>query len=208
MPIPLPYPSMSFTPLDVLTAEEMNQIVTNYTYIANNAGEGGGGASVLDCYPVGSYYETSDTSFNPNAAWGGTWVLDSQGRVTVAQDSGTFGTVGAIGGTEAVSHKHTTQAHALTPTEIPPHSHFPSDGSFLGSDVQINLGVKGYDLSSSVLPGDVHVVFSRSTGTLYNQATTGYNVPAGGSHTHGDTGYTQASTVQPYVVVRRWHRTA
>ncbi len=25
-------------------------------------------------YPVGSYYETSDTTFNPNTAWGGTWV--------------------------------------------------------------------------------------------------------------------------------------
>lgn len=25
-------------------------------------------------YPVGSYFETSDSSFNPNSAWGGTWV--------------------------------------------------------------------------------------------------------------------------------------
>ena len=33
-------------------------------------------------YPVGSYYETSDATFNPNTAWGGTWVLDSAGRVT------------------------------------------------------------------------------------------------------------------------------
>jgi hypothetical protein len=24
-------------------------------------------------YPVGSYYETSDTTFDPNSAWGGTW---------------------------------------------------------------------------------------------------------------------------------------
>ena len=24
-------------------------------------------------YPVGTYYETSDTKFNPNKAWGGTW---------------------------------------------------------------------------------------------------------------------------------------
>lgn len=33
--ITLPYPNMSFVPLDVLTAEEMNHIVANYTYIAN-----------------------------------------------------------------------------------------------------------------------------------------------------------------------------
>ena len=25
-------------------------------------------------YPIGSYYETSDNTFNPNTAWGGTWV--------------------------------------------------------------------------------------------------------------------------------------
>lgn len=24
-------------------------------------------------YPVGSYYETSDTDFDPNKKWGGTW---------------------------------------------------------------------------------------------------------------------------------------
>jgi hypothetical protein len=29
----LPYPSLTFVPLDVLTAEEMNQIVANYTSI-------------------------------------------------------------------------------------------------------------------------------------------------------------------------------
>ncbi len=27
-------------------------------------------------YPVGSYYETSDVNFNPNTAWGGTWVSE------------------------------------------------------------------------------------------------------------------------------------
>lgn len=25
-------------------------------------------------YPVGSYYKTSDTSFDPNEKWTGTWV--------------------------------------------------------------------------------------------------------------------------------------
>lgn len=29
--------------------------------------------SPLIYYPVGSYYETSDSSFDPNTAWGGTW---------------------------------------------------------------------------------------------------------------------------------------
>ena len=33
--------------------------------------------SPLIYYPVGSYYETSDTTFNPNTAWGGTWSLET-----------------------------------------------------------------------------------------------------------------------------------
>lgn len=33
--------------------------------------------STLDCYPVGSYYETSDSAFNPNTAWGGTWASET-----------------------------------------------------------------------------------------------------------------------------------
>lgn len=28
-------------------------------------------------YPVGSYYETSNANFDPNTAWGGTWVKDT-----------------------------------------------------------------------------------------------------------------------------------
>lgn len=35
MPLALPYPSMVFVPLDVLTADELNQIVANYEFIAN-----------------------------------------------------------------------------------------------------------------------------------------------------------------------------
>ena len=35
MAITLPYPSLVFVPLDKLTAEEMNQIVANYTAISN-----------------------------------------------------------------------------------------------------------------------------------------------------------------------------
>lgn len=36
-------------------------------------------------YPVGSYYETSDKSFDPNVYFGGTWVLDNDGTVLVSK---------------------------------------------------------------------------------------------------------------------------
>ena len=62
-------------------------------------------------YPVGSYYETSDTSFNPNTAWGGTWLEDTKGRVTVALDSDDtdFDTISETGGSKYLQeHEHVT----------------------------------------------------------------------------------------------------
>jgi len=41
-------------------------------------------------YPVGSYYETSDASFDPNTAWGGTWVKETvfgDGKLLFNNDS-------------------------------------------------------------------------------------------------------------------------
>ena len=64
------------------------------------------GKSIFDIfYPIGSYYETSDTSFNPNNAhsWYGTWVEDTKGQVLVSRNNGTFATVGDSVGTEATT---------------------------------------------------------------------------------------------------------
>lgn len=45
-------------------------------------GIGSIGAVLLDTFhPVGSYYETSDASFDPNTAWGGTWVKVAGGLI-------------------------------------------------------------------------------------------------------------------------------
>lgn len=125
-------------------------------------------------YPVGSYYETSDTNFNPNTSWGGTWVEDSAGRVTVANDTGTFSTVGDTGGEET---------HTLVTAEIPSHNH----------EIHINIQ-----------HGDGQVVSGESLTSGLQQ---------GGRRRYSDwtdtTGGGQAhNNLQPYVVVRRWHRTA
>ena len=65
-------------------------------------------------HPVGEYYETSNIDFNPNTEWGGTWVEDTAGKVTVAKDNGTFKTLGDAVGSET---------HTLTVEEMPSHSH-------------------------------------------------------------------------------------
>lgn len=74
-------------------------------------------SAIMDLfYPVGTYYETSNVDFDPNVAWGGTWVLDSQGKVTVSQDTtdSDFATVGATFG---------EKKHTLTVDEMPSHNH-------------------------------------------------------------------------------------
>lgn len=128
-------------------------------------------------YPVGSYYETSDTSFDPNVSWGGTWAEDSSGKVLVAKDSGTFSTVGSTGGAETDSH-----------------SHWQSGG---GDSDHI------YDLTNS----------AATTEGLSSRVVTKSRVSVSGTGESGamrqtTTYATASSTLQPYVVIKRWHRTA
>lgn len=63
-------------------------------------------------YPVGCFFETSDTEFNPNKAWGGKWELESEGLVHIG--AGQSYTAGDTGGTPTVT---------LDVTQIPSHSH-------------------------------------------------------------------------------------
>lgn len=118
-------------------------------------------------FPVGSYYETSDTSFNPNTAWGGTWVEDTKGRVTVALDSNDtdFNTIGKTGGSKELQ-KHT---HSITPN---------------GYSVDLNATGVNYNVVSGTRSSQVDFFNSGEAGT-------------------GNSG-----NLQPYVVVKRWHRTA
>lgn len=44
---------------------------------------GGSGVSILDVYPVGAEFTTSDTTFNPMKVWGGTWTMSPAGAKRV-----------------------------------------------------------------------------------------------------------------------------
>ena len=107
---------------------------TNIKTINNETLLGSGDISLIDVfYPVGSYYETSDTVFDPNTSWGGTWVLETEGQVHVS--AGSTYTAGATGGAASVTPSFTgaeaTLAHSggavsdttLNTTQIPSHTH-------------------------------------------------------------------------------------
>ena len=94
-----------------INADNLNKIENQLETLTNLQDQ------LLDIfYPIGSYYETSDTSFDPNVTWGGTWVKDSKGRVTVALDDSDadFKTISKTGG---------EKTHKLTINEMPSHNH-------------------------------------------------------------------------------------
>lgn len=74
-------------------------------------GVSGSGATVLDMYPVGSIYQTTSSTFNPQTAWGGTW---ERIKDTFLLAAGTAYAGGSTGG--EATHKLTTQ-------EMPSHTH-------------------------------------------------------------------------------------
>lgn len=125
-------------------------------------------------YPVGSYYETSDTAFDPNVAWGGTWLEDTSGLILVASDTGTFSTVGDTGGEET---------HTLTVNEMPAHKHTLTFHVATGGDIDSGKGVPYMGNGNNTVGGDASGVSNTGGGLAHNN-------------------------LQPYIVVKRWHRTA
>lgn len=148
---------------------------------------------VLQCYPVGSYYETSDGTFDPNIAWGGTWIPETEGLVHIG--AGENYDLGDFGG-EA--------EHTLTVAELASHQHpFTTKGG--GAHTHSLTGVKY---------GTNYCAGGNRSGVGANAAATGnVNTNTSGSHQHaGPTNATGGNephnNMQPYVVVNRWHRIA
>lgn len=160
------------------------------------SGEANLKAEMLDLfYPVGSYYETSDTSFDPNTAWGGTWVEDTDGRVLVALDSGTFDTVGDTGGAESHSHKYGMQYGAYYRSVS------------LEENPANTVGMLSYDTSGNITLSGSGTNMGSQTLQINTGATTSSTTASMATfRMTGDTQY--KSNLQPYVVVKRWHRTA
>lgn len=91
----LPYPSLVFVPLDILTAEEMNQICANVNYVSEYA-------TALPTSHVGQVImsTTLDTAAKVSAIYGGTWQSWGNGRVPVGVNpaDSDFSTVQKTGG--------------------------------------------------------------------------------------------------------------
>lgn len=137
--------------------------------------------SLIDVfYPVGSYYETSDGSFNPNTAWGGTWVEDTAGLVLVANtQEGTFSKIGTSVGEEEHSHGAGNLVACYDPKNT-------------FNNALFKLKDADYQLSG-------YMSESRTWSSGGGGASRGIEVV-------GNT--LNASNIQPSKIVARWHRTA
>lgn len=160
-------------------------------------------AAILDVfYPVGCYFETSDTTFNPNTAWGGTWVLETEGQVHVS--SGTNYTVSGAG-------TNTTDGGAQTVTlnaaQIPAHGHNVKswvDAGTLGTAKWwTNNGTELTNVTAGRHFTSTSGSWTSGTFTTAQEGTgdqTGMTTQSGGGQAHNN--------MPPYIVVNRWHRTA
>lgn len=168
-------------------------------------------------YPVGSYYDTSDTTFDPNLTWGGTWVKEPEGFVHVS--AGDTYVNGVSYGND--SHAHGTKDFTLKIEHIPSHNHNQRalTGTFSIRDNVARNGEFGgvMDATGIVSISNItHNVVHVSPGAITAPnvpdkvtitATHTHDAQGGGkAHNHGDT--ESASSWQPSIAVIRWHRIA
>lgn len=186
--------------------------------------------SIFDIfYPVGSYYETSDSDFNPNNAWGGTWSLETEGQFHVS--AGYNYTVnGALsntsdGGSEYVQeHTHsftnpTINNHAAAActrtagVALSGHTHemgYKNTDRQSGSSTT-RQGPFGSTTSGVTKINTASTTVSVATQPTFNTPVLSHSYSANGSVGNINTsGLTtgSAGNMPPYIVVYRWHRTA
>ena len=173
---------------------------------------------ILDMlHPVGSYYDTSDGSFDPNTEWGGTWVKETDGRVLIAAN-GTYA-IGSTGGeathvltpaeTAMIAHSHTVDNHTHSIPAISGyaaddgwHSHtFYRNGSTAGNAGSTRYAYNG---SGDYITSESAGAHTHSVST--NGSTTGGSSPGTSSTTASDG--SAHNNMQPYKAVNRWRRTA
>lgn len=163
----------------------------------------GGGGSVLSFYPVGSYYETSDGTFDPNTAWGGTWIKETEGNVHVSA-----GTNYMVNGATQASGAGAKDGGS---TEVPYHNHSVSSVNIASSGGHSHT-ITSYYKGSNAASGSARNTPNTGASSATNLATIASNT---GKHTHSvpahNTGYAGTSgdnNMPPYINVYRWHRTA
>lgn len=154
---------------------------------------------VLRYYPVGCYFETTDTTFNPNTEWGGTWELESGGLVHVSAGTNYVVSANVKDGGEAT--------HLLTAAEsgVPAHAHPASSGTGTTTGMRI-VGSYGTTHAANHIPGYNGGSYTDITGGSFSGANHTHSITVSNNTALNAT--TAHNNMQPYKIVNRWHRTA
>lgn len=112
-------------------------------------------------HPVGTYYETSNSEFDPNEKWGGTWELETDGTTLVSKSSASSSKFNAGIGTVVGEEEH-----ILTINQIPSHTH------------AVNL--------SGGSSGENHLITSSWSWSTENQQNNGLLNLTGGGKAHNN----------------------
>lgn len=176
-------------------------------------------AALLDLfYPVGSYYESSDTTFNPNTSWGGTWVEEIAGQVHVSSGTG-YSVAGALsnasdGGSKdaiVVAHIHDVEEHNTTDsgacttggmsTNIT-HSHT------LGRYQNTVASGNKYDRPTTRSATSDYGYTSSSANINHTHSVPKHHHLISGCQTESTGVAGTDKNMPPYIIVKRWHRIA
>ena len=182
-------------------------------------------------YPIGSIY-ISYNSTNPSSLFGGTWENYGNGRVLRGINSGTAGQTGGAdtvtlkeanlpAHTHDISHTHTTPqtgaSHSLTAASAGAHTHGLSSGVHVLAFGAKGNGTYGWTkVSGSGAFNEYGKMVANilSAGAHTHSVTGSVTVPAMTTNsistsTSGSTGSgTAFSTLDPYITVYMWRRTA
>lgn len=125
-------------------------------------------------YPIGSYYETSNPDFNPNDEWGGVWIQDTKGLVTVgalidSQGEADITTGSGQGIRVTLNNKTGDSRYTIDYRELPKDVMFngvptpnPSYGEYL--KLQDEIGATGFYITNPAYYGQTKVVEPPSIG--------------------------------------------
>ena len=149
----------------------------------------------LDAHPVGSIYESTDST-SPSDLFGGTWEAMDPGRVLVSAGTASTGTVYTAG------DKGGEEATGLSIANLPPHS-------FSGTTSDDGLH------EHNILAGQAWSSGAQPARLSYrdNNGLTNFKTDAAGLHHHTFTTNTLGSGIKhnnmmPYEVIYRWKRIA
>ena len=151
----------------------------------------------LDAHPVGSIYESTDST-SPADLFGGTWEAMDPGRVLVSAGTASTGTVYNAG------DKGGEEKHQLTESELP-------RVTVTSTGTTTRAGAHRHDIQSPAGKADDGAGIGR--GYIWNKVRT-YSTETAGEHAHdvtvsGSFGDGKPhNNLPPYQTVYRWVRTA